>query len=67
MSPKIHQEVLHNSVLKMSFAEVCTGFTLIVVDSDYLPKPFRDGPLFFMVGGGGGYHFWELQTIFSKE
>ena len=29
-------------------------------------KPIRDGPLFFIEGrrGGGGYHFWDLQTIF---
>ena len=25
----------------------------------------RDGPLFYW--GGGGYHSWDLQTIFSKE
>ena len=24
----------------------------------------RDGLLFFIEGGGGGYHFWDLQTIF---
>ena len=24
----------------------------------------RDGPLFFRGGGGGCYHFWDLQTIF---
>ena len=26
----------------------------------------RDRPLFFY-RGGGGYHFWDLQTIFFRE
>ena len=27
----------------------------------------RDGPIFIYWGGGGCYHFWDLQTIFSQR
>ena len=27
----------------------------------------RDRPLFYYRRGGGGYHFWDLQTIFLKS
>ena len=27
----------------------------------------RDEPLFLSGGDGKGYHFWDLQTIFSEE
>ena len=31
-------------------------------------RNLRNGPLFFhRMGGGGGYHFWDLQTTFSEE